>query len=204
MKKLFGLLVAGVLVASIAVPAVAGKAKPVKTTLYLHGNTPIGEAGEEASNLSDGAIMTMDTTEPSGPIPKSFGVFQPFNESCVGNPLFASWQGMFKGTIVGPIKLTAHFVSPPTQVRVRLWNDVAFMSCTSSAAGTDAYVDPLFEEVIDIPAGHNAVEYLFKNKKLKVMGNLVLEISQASPASQGRVLYDSPDMASSLEFSATK
>jgi hypothetical protein len=146
----------------------------------------------------------MDSTEPAGPAPKSFGVFQPFNEDCVGNPLFPSWQGMFKGTIVGPIKLTAHFAAPPTQVRVRLWNDVAFASCTSGAAGTDAYVEPRFEEVIDVPAGHNAVEFVFKNTKLKVLGNLVLEISQASPQSQGRVLYDSPDTASALEFTATK
>ena len=152
MKKLAGLLVMGVLVTSITAPAVAGKTKPAKTTLYLHGNTPIGEGGEMASNLSDATTMTMDTTEPTGPAPKSFGVFQPFNESCVGNPLFPSWQGMFTGTIVGPIKLTAHFAAPATQVRVRLWSDVPYSSCTSGAAGSDAYVDPLFEEVIDVPA----------------------------------------------------
>lgn len=204
MKKLFGLLVAGALVASITAPAVAGKAKPVKTTLYLHGNTPVGEAGEQASNLSDGATMTMDTTEPAGPVPKSFGVYQPFNEMCVGNPLFPSWQGSFTGTIVGPIKLTAHFAAPATQVRVRLWHDVPFMSCTSSAAGVDNYVEPLFDEVMDVPAGHNAVEFLLKSKKLKVQGNLVLELSQSGPSSQGRVLYDAPETASALEFNATK
>jgi hypothetical protein len=198
------LLAIAALVAALTPSTASAKAKPAKVTLYLHGNTPIGEAAELVSNTTDSTTMVMDTTEPSGPAPKSFGVFQPFNESCVGNPLFPSWLGTFKGTIVGPIKLTAHFAAPPTQVRVRLWNDVPFSSCTSGAAGTDAYVDPPFEEVIDVPAGHNAVEFVFPNKKLKVLGNLVFEISQASQTSQGRVLYDAPDTASSLEFNATK
>jgi hypothetical protein len=197
-KAIVAFATVAVLVASLVQPAAAGAGK--KVTLYLHGNHPIGEAVEEGTNISDGTVMTMDTTEPSTPAPKSFGIFQPFNESCTGNSLFPSWQGQVKGTIVGPIKLTAHMVSVPTQVRVRLWADIPFGSCTSSAAGTEDYVDPQFEQVVDVPGGHNEVVVDLKNTKLKVGSLLVLELSQAGPTSQGRVLYDSPDLASNLQF----
>ncbi len=201
MRKLVCLgLVLGLIVGAHAAPAQA--AKPKKVSLFLHGNFPIGDMTEFVSNVSDGTTMVMDTMEPAAGAPKSFGVFQPFNEQCTGNPLFASWQAQFTGTIVGPLKLTAHFAAPATQVRVRLWVDIPFSSCTSGAAGVDDYVDPPFETVVDVPPGQNAVDVIFKSKKLPVQGNLVLEISQAGASSQGRVLYDSSTTPSQLQFTA--
>jgi hypothetical protein len=197
-KAIVAIGAVALLVASLVQPASAGGGK--KVTLYLHGNHPFGEVIEEATNISDGTVMLMDATEPSSPAPKSFGVNQPFNEMCTGNSLFPSWQGQLEGTIVGPIKLTAHLVSPPTQIRVRLWVDIPFGSCTSAAAGVEDYVDPQFETIVDVPAGHNELEVVLKNTKLPVTAGMVLELSQADPSTQGRVLYDSPDLASNLQF----
>lgn len=200
-KKLVSLIAAGLMVAALATPASAGKAK--KVSLFLHGNYPVGDYTEFVSNTGEGTTMVMDENEPDSPLVKSFGVFQPYNELCTGNPLFASWEGKLTGTIVGPIKLTAHFVAPPTTVRVRLWADIPFASCTSSAAGVDNYVEPLYDEEVDVPPGANAVDVVFKSKKLKVKGNLIVEISQASGASQGRVLYDSTQTPSALQFTCS-
>lgn len=203
MKKLIIVgAVIGLVASGLALPAAAKKAKPVPTTLYFHGNTPIGEYTEFISGVAESTHMKMDSTEPTGPAPKSFAYSIPVgNEQCVGNTLFPSWEGTLNGTIVGDVKLIGNFLSAPGSATARLWVDVPFQSCTSSTAGTDAFVEPLASVDFTVPPGSNEVEVVFEDLKVPAVANIIVEIHQTTPTSQGRIVYDAPDFASRLEFS---
>jgi len=198
MKKLLLVGLVCALVAPVAVsPAAAGKkVKPVKTTLYLHGNAPVGEGAEAALNISDDLQMKLDTTAPSDPVPKSYNFNNPVgNDKCSGNStFFPTWNGDLAGTIVGDATWTAHFVSPPSQVIARIWTDTPISSCNES------YIEPAKEVIVDIPAGHNAVDIVFPKLKLKAGYNVMVELLQRSPSKQGRVLYDAAGFESALTF----
>ena len=203
MKKALVLaLTVGLVAGAMSVPAVAKKkAKPAATTFFLHGNMPVGDGLETASNLTDQTIMRMDGNEPTEAYPKSMSYSSPAgNSQCTGNPLFPSWEGRMAGKIVGDVTFKANFVGGPGTAIARLWTDVPFASCTSSAAGTDAFVDPLSEVQVEVPPGQNEVEIVFENVNVKVISNMIVELHQSTPTNQGRVLYDSPDFASRLEF----
>lgn len=205
MKKIFivGLAV-GVAASGLMAPASAAKKKkkPVATTLYMHGNGPVGEGFEFAIYVTEGRPMTMDATEPAAGPPKSMSYsFERGNPDCTGNSLFPSWEGKLTGTIVGDVKLQANFLAAPSTVIARLWNDVPFASCTSPAAGTDAFVAPVAEVQAEVPAGQNEVEIVFEDLNVKVLGNIIVELHQTNPTNQGRVLYDSSDFPTRLEFS---
>ncbi|MGH2753402.1 MAG: hypothetical protein ACRDLB_03130 [Actinomycetota bacterium] len=190
-------------VASFAAPATAKKkkAKPVATTLFLHGNAPVGDGVEVASNVVDGTVMTMDTTEPTQPVPSSMSYSAPVgNPECTGNPFFPSWEGKLTGKVVGDVKLIAHLGSAPGTAIARLWTDVPFASCTSETAGVDAFVEPVAEVEVEVPAGHSELEIVFEDINVKVAANMIVELHQTSLANQGRIFYDSPDFASHLEF----
>ncbi|MFN2389762.1 MAG: hypothetical protein ABR575_09200 [Actinomycetota bacterium] len=178
------------------------KAKPVETTLYLHGQTPIGDGAETATYLTNGTYMTMDTTEPAAGPPKSMSYSLPVgNPDCTGNSLFPSWEGKVAGRIVGDLTWHVHTVAAPSTVTARVWVDVPFSSCTSDAAMVDAFVEPVAEAQVTVPPGSNEVEIVFEGLKLPVVNNIIVELHTNSPTSQGRVLYDSADFASHLEFS---
>ena len=74
MKRFLVLFLAlGLVVGSIATADAKKKAKPVATTLYLHGTSDAGEA-EMADNVAGGLFMMMDTTKPDAATPKSMFV----------------------------------------------------------------------------------------------------------------------------------
>ena len=189
-------IVSGLISVSLLAPAGAGKPKPVKTTLYLHGNAPVGEGAEAAVNIAESQLMTLDTTPPSDPVPKSYNFNNPVgNDQCSGNStFFPTWSGELAGTIVGDVKWTAHFASPPSQVIARIWTDTPISSCN------EAYVPPAQEVLVDIPAGNNSVDIVFKKLKLKAGFNIMVELLQRSASKQGRVLYDAVGFESALTF----
>jgi hypothetical protein len=194
MRKLIGAaLVLGLVVGSIAT---ASAKKPVSTTLYLHGDSPVGEGVQGGMNLSDGTVMKLDGTEPVDAVPKSYNFNNPVgNDQCSGNELFyPTWVGNMQGKIIGDAKWTLHFVSPATNVVARIWTDVAPGACN------EAYIPPEQEVLVDVPVGANSVEVVFKKLNLKVQGIIMLELLQRAPGQQGRVLYDATDFASSITF----
>ena len=189
---------------ALAMPAAAKKkkkAKAVATTLYLHGNYPVGEGAEFAGSIAETTHMKMDSTEPTDPAPKSMTYSFPLgNDQCTGNTLFPSWEGNVSGKITGDVTWIANFASAPGTATARLWLDIPFQSCTSGTAGVTAFVEPLSSVDVAIPAGQNEVEIVFEDIDVSVLSNMIVEIHQTSPASQGRILYDSPAAASRLEF----
>jgi hypothetical protein len=194
------------------------KAKPVATKLYLHGATVVGE--NDSFSLYNEAFLPMDKTAPTGTEPKSRWITNYLggpNTQCAGNNLFPVWAGQLAGTIKGDVKLTFSAVGTPGDVVVRIWPDVGQGSslCDSSnPASTSAnYVDPAGEVVVTLPPGTGTVEAIMKNVSLKAVGSVVIQLSPVvavdvpdpggsvlSPF-MSRVLYDTADFSSMLEFS---
>lgn len=193
-------LVVGLLGSAAAAPGAAAKkkkkAKPVATTLYLHGDAPIGEGAQAALNIAEGLVMSLDTEEPTEVVPKSYHFNNPVgNDQCSGNSsFFPTWVGDLNGTIVGDAKWHAHFVSPPSRVIARIWTDVPISSCN------DAYIEPAREVEVELPPGHNEVEIVFEDLKLRARGTIMLELLQRAATQHGRVLYDAVDHNSRIEF----
>jgi hypothetical protein len=187
------------LIASAAVAPSAGakrKAKAVKTSLYLHGEAPLGDI-DGVVWLAEDRVPQMSPEKPEGSVPKSWRLGTTgLNTNCTGLPIgFPTWVGKVNGTIVGKPKLTAHFVAPPTRVTARIWTDVPVFTCN------EAYVEPASEVVADVPAGHSEVEIVFDKLRLKAGSQVMIELLAGGSGQQGRILYDSPDLASVLQFS---
>lgn len=219
MKKFIALLAAGLIAASIAGPASAKKkVKPVATKLFLHGATVMGE--NDSFSLYNEAFLPMDKTEPSGSEPKSRWITDYLvgpNTQCAGNNLFPVWSGALTGQIKGDVKLTLDTVGTPGDVVVRIWPDIGIGSslCDSENPVSPAsnYVDPAGEVVVTLPPGAGTVQAVMKNVNLTAIGSVVIQISpvvQVDIPSPGgsvlnpfmsRILYDTTDFASVLEFS---
>lgn len=202
MKKLLATsLIIGLLGSALALPATAGKkAKPVKTTLYMHGTYPVGDGTELVNFAETMKPMQMDTTEPAGPAPKSMGYWGFVNEQCAGNPFWPSWEGRLAGTIVGDVKVYINALAAPSTVKLRLWMDLPYSSCNASATGAADFKEPQLEQDVEVPPGLNEVEVVFEKVRIPVGYNIVAQIHSTAPNSQGRVLYDSPDFATRIEF----
>ena len=218
MKKLLAALAVGLLVAAIAPPAMAGKkkAKPVSTTLYLHGPTRAGE--NDSLAIVNDVFLPMDKNEPTEAAPASRfivnGVATP-NEMCAGNNLFPVWTGELSGRVTGDVKLTFSHVGTPGSVVVRIWPDVSSQLCNSSLSGTAEYPEPAGEVEVALPPGTGTVEAVMEGVDFTAAGSMMVQISPAVatelPEPVGglfgpfvsRVLYDSPDFASALEFKCT-
>lgn len=203
MKRMFVILTSlGLIAGALAMPAQAKKAKPVSTTLYLHGSAPVGDGAEFVNYVANSTPMAMDTTKPTSPVPSSMSFSVPVgNDQCTGNPLMPSWQALgVSGRIVGDATWDLHFVSPPSSVTARIWVDTGFSSCTSSNTGATDYVEPLQTVDVTVPAGSNEVKVPFKNLNVPVTANIIVELVQTSPANQGRVLYDGAGFESNLQF----
>lgn len=213
MRKICIPLLTAVLVATGAVTPPAGARNrgarnrgarnraPVATTLYMHGNFPVGDYVEWVRSNNDGIPMQMNPEEPAAGPPKSM-TFSPIvgNDECTGNELFPSWESRLSGTIVGDVTMHANFLAPPSSVIARIWTDIPFGSCKSETTGSDNFRPPLAEVEVEIPGGQNEVEIVFEDIKKKVFGNLIVELHQLSVHQQGRVLYDSADVPTRLEF----
>lgn len=212
-RSLILVLVLGLVASFMSVGAVAKKkkAKAVKTTLYFHGGSPIGES-ESMGAVAD-VPLPMSPEKPSGAEPKSKqivnGVVTP-NGQCANNNLFTNWSGQVSGTIKGDVKVTFNAISSPGQVVVRVWPDIMALMCDSATSGSSDYPDPAGETIVDLPNGTGEVTAVLKNVKAKAIGSLLVQISPVSietpadkdvfPPSFARVLYDSPDFASRIEF----
>jgi hypothetical protein len=213
MKKLLVLTVlAGLLLAPLSASA-GKKAKPVSTKLFLHGATVIGE-NDSFSLVAEG-YLPMDATEPAGAEPKSRQITNYLigpNTQCAGNNLFPVWSGPVSGTIKGDMKLTFSTVGTPGSVVVRVWPDVGSSLCDSAATGTSEYPDPAGEVTVELPPGEGTVEAVMKGVNFKAIGSVIVQISPVvavdvpDPGGSvlnpvlARVLYDTPDFASALEF----
>lgn len=201
-RSITALMALATLAGVVAAPASAKKAAPVATTLYMHGNMPAGDGLEFVNGVQNSTNMKMDPTEPAAGAPKSMSFSLPVgNEQCAGNDLFPSWSGTVTGKLASDLKMTAHFAAAPSTITARVWLDVPFGSCTSSTAGTSDFRPPVAEVEVAIPAGHNEVVIDLPGLKGKTVGAImVIELHTNTATSQGRVLYDSADMATRVEF----
>lgn len=203
-KTLIVALSLGLVMGALAAPATAKKkkAKPVATTMFAHGPSQFGEV-DGVQWLADGAgkpPLTLDATAPGAGTPKSMNFFSPLlNSKCTGLPLaFPTFQGDLAGTIVGDVKMTAYFLSAPGTIKARLWTDVPNFSCN------DGYVEPASEVDVTVPAGRNEVEIVFPGLNQKAGSWVLIELLAPSGGNYrgqvGRLLYDSADAATRLEF----
>lgn len=204
MRRTITILLGLSVVATVfAAPATAArKPKPVATTLYMHGSVPVGDFTEWLSGPVNGTHRMMDPNEPAAGAPKSQSYsFAAGNLECAGNDLFPSWEARIAGTLAGDVTIKAHLVSPGSTVTARVWLDVPFGSCTSSNTGATDFVPPVAEVQVDVPAGSNEVEIVLPGLKgKKATFGMIVELHQTSPAQQGRVLYDSADYPTRVEF----
>ena len=203
MKKLLLVALACMMVVPFAVaPAAAKKkAKPIATTFYFHGHSPVGEPdgldGATGRALTGTGYATMDTTEPSGPAPKSMTVVSYVggpNTTCGGSFLSPVWVGKVAGTVVGDVKVTFDAISTPGgKVDVQLYPDLTAFGCD---------LTPAAQVRVDLPAGPGQVEAVIKGVKVPVLGSLMVQITPVTSSPyMSRVLYDSPDYPSKVEFS---
>ena len=205
-KKLFALLLAGALVASIVgAPAVAKKSKlkPVPTNLYLHGDNPVQEVGIPDTWVN-GLTMKMDPTEPAAGAPDSLFVTNYVggpNTTCSGNGLLPVWKGDIKGKVTGDVTVTLHTIATPaTKLNVELFPD-GTGGCESDL-GSTGYIPPAAAASVDVTPGPGVTTVTFKNVNFKMQGWLIMQLSIADNPHPGqvRVLYDSTDYASSVEL----
>lgn len=204
-KPLALALTAGLIATALAAPAFAAKkAKPVATTLYLHGNEVVGEV-ENFAVTSSGTYFAMDSTEPSAAEPKSKQLTNYVggpNTQCAGNDLFPVWVGDLTGTVTGDITVTFHTITSPGEVDVRIWPDVASQLCTNETLGAFDYPEPAAETRVALPPGPGTVEAVIEGVKFKAGSKLMLQLTPVveSPFF-GRVLYDSTSYVSKIDFS---
>ncbi|MFP5352292.1 MAG: hypothetical protein ACLGIB_07005 [Actinomycetota bacterium] len=217
MKRLLivGLL-AGLVASSLLSPAAAGKkkkAKPVATTLYLHGTERFGEM-ESFSVVSD-AYLSMDPTKPTGTDSKSKGITNygvgP-NTRCAGNTLFPTYVGELSGAVKGDMKVVLNTIATPgAAVEIRVWPDIASLLCDSATSAD--YVEPAASVVVPLTPGQGTVEAVLEDVDFAAAASLMLQVSPATmdvagtqrplPPFVGRLLYDSEAAPSSISFSCT-
>ena len=201
-------LVLGLLMGSIATADAKKKAKPVATTLYLHGTSDIGET-EIADNVAGGLFMAMDPTKPDASTPKSMFVTNYLvgpNTTCSGNGLLPTWKGTLAGTVKGDLTITLNTVaSPAAKMQVDVFPD-GTGGCDAGELGSTGYVPPVASAVVDVPPGPGVTEVKFEGVNFKAIGSLVMMLSiPGAPANpyQVRVLYDGGGFDSSIQFSCT-
>ena len=204
MKKALTIaLMTGLVAGALAVgPAQAKKAQSV--TFYLHGTETIGEI-DIINNFAVG-YSKMDTAKPKDPVPKSVtGLFwkENFND-CAGMYGVPAWTGNVSGQIKGDMKLSLHTINRPAgAIEVEIWPDVTTMMCATNNLTEGSYPDPVASETVDLPPGHDATTVVFKNVSFKAVSSLLVQITPVGGPASTRILYDSPDFASSLKFSCT-
>lgn len=182
-----------------------GRTKPVKTTLYAHGPSPLGEIdGVQwvAATFPTTSPLTLDAEEPTGSSPKSQSFATPFiNSQCTGTPLaHPVFQGSLEGRITGDLTLTAHFVSLPGEITARLWTDVPIFQCNAD------YHEPHALAKVTLPSGQGESKAVFRDLNLQAKSLITIQILAEDVVNGyegqvGRLLYDSTDAPTRLEFS---
>jgi hypothetical protein len=207
MKRYLVLFLAlGLIFGSVSIAdAKKKKAKPVATTLYLHGTQEFGEL-EIPDNVSGGLFMAMDATKPDAATPKSMFVTNYLagpNTACSGNALLPTWKGTLSGTVKGDLTITLNTIgSPAAQMQVDVFPD-GTGGCESDL-GSTGFVPPVASTVVDVPPGPGVTEVKFEGVNFKAQGSLVFMLSiPGAPANpyQVRVLYDGAGYESNLAFS---
>lgn len=199
-------LTLGLFVGSVATAdAAKRKKKPVPVQFFFHGTEAVGEI-DMVNNLSAFSYNKMDTTEPAAdPAPKSMSwvdyVVGP-NSNCAGNYLYPVWTGALTGRVVGDIKVVFHTVSAPRTVDVRVWPDIMSQACEGNGLAEGTYPVPAAEKSVTLPAGPGMVEVVLEDVNFEAAGSIMIQITPpAGEPLPGRVLYDSADYASSMQFS---
>lgn len=197
-KALIVLLVMGVAAAAFQAPGLAKKRKkPVATTLYFHGVSPLGEQ-DSVTGLTDlTTFMTMDTSEPTESQSKSKSLGWS-NTNCAGNRLFVTWVGNVSGKVVGDMKVTFTTTSIPQEVDIRVWPDVSEQLCDAK------YPTPAAQVTVALPAGQGVVEAVIPKVNFTAEAKLMIQISPTPVGTDtpgpGRVFYDSTADPSRVEF----
>ncbi|MFN2595191.1 MAG: hypothetical protein ABR579_09930 [Actinomycetota bacterium] len=219
MKRAFVILTSmGLIAGALAIPAQAKKAKPVATTLYMHGPSQAGEL--DADGVVNPGYLPMDSTKPTGSAPKSKQITNYMagpNTQCAGNDLFPVWTGHLAGHVVGTLKVTIFSAGTPSTVDVRVWPDVSSQLCTSSVAGANTYIPPAAHQVVTLPAGQGSVTATINNVNFTATEGLMVQITPDGIAANvpdptggnhplltpsfDRVLYDAAGYETSISFS---
>lgn len=200
MKKTFVALCAVALVsAALQGPVLAGKTKaPVKTTLYFHGQSPLGEEDAVNGLIDLNSFMVMDPKAPEGTTSKSKSLGWS-STNCAGNRLFVTWVGAVSGRITGDMKVSFSALSVPQEVDIRVWPDVREQLCDAK------YPIPAAAATVTMPAGQGLVEAVLPDVDFTATSTLMLQISPTPVGTDtpgpGRVFYDSTADPSHVEFS---
>jgi hypothetical protein len=169
--------------------------KPVATTMYMHGHTPLGEVDGLVWLTDDTFVMTMDGVEPDGSgssMAWHAEAAVPWNTECTGLPVgFPTWVGNVNGQIVGDVTVKVFGMGNAETVTARLWADVTVFNCN------DAYVPPLAEVEFESAAGE--AEVVFPGINVTAGTHIMIEFVGPTP-SLGRVEYDSADAATQVTF----
>lgn len=202
-KKVAVTLLVGLVAAAVAVgPAHAGKKKTKPVTFYLHGTETVGEI--DTANDFAVRYKPMSTTKPAEPAPRSVSWITWTGEpamwnDCAGSFLLPVWSGSVSGRIVGDLKVELHTFSAPTSVEIQIWPDLLSQQCATNDVSTGEYPVPAAQETVEIAGGPATTEVVLKDVDFKAASSITLQIRPHGPM-PGRVLYDSPDYASSLTF----
>lgn len=203
MKRTLVLFLALGLVFGAISTAEAKKAKPVKTTLYLHGTEMLGEV-DMANNFGVG-YNKMDPTAPDGLAPKSWGISAwagtPWND-CAGMFILPVWTSPLVGRVKGDLKVSLYSVNGPSSVQIQIWPDVGSQTCATNDLAEGTYVEPAAQATVDLAVGAGLTEVVIEDVDFKALGSLMLQIRPTGPF-PGRLLYDGADFASSIEFMCT-
>ncbi|HEX2295533.1 MAG TPA: hypothetical protein VHN37_09520, partial [Actinomycetota bacterium] len=150
-KALIPALAALLAAGAMAVPAGAKKSRGVVTTLFMHGDSVIGEM-DSSPQIAD-VPLRMDPNLPTGTEPKSHaitnGIVTP-NHKCAGNTLFPVFVGDVQGRIVGDVTVSLQYLSTPGQVDIRIWTDKFGLLCDSNLSGSAEYPEPAGETTLDL------------------------------------------------------
>ena len=199
MKKAFVALCALALVtAALQGPVLAGKKKaPVKTTLYFHGQSQLGEEDAVNGLIDLTTFMGMDPIAPKGSTSKSKSLGWS-STNCAGNRLFVTWVGATSGRVVGDMKVSFSALSVPQEVDIRVWPDIRQQLCDSN------YPIPAAETTVTLPAGQGIVEAVLPDVDFTATSMLMLQISPTPIGTDapgpGRIFYDSTADPSHVEF----
>jgi hypothetical protein len=199
------LLVLGLVFGALASAHAAKKAKPQAVSFFFHGTETLGEV--DLANNFAAAYNRMDATEPADATPKSLqfttwtGEPTAWND-CAGSYLLPVWTGSLAGKITGDMKVTLNTISGPKAVNVQVWPDLTTQTCASNDLGEGQYPEPAAQATVDLAPGAGETEVVLKHVNFTARAVLTLQILPVGPA-PGRVLYDSPDFASRIEFKCT-
>lgn len=201
-KLLICCMVAGLAVASLGLPAEAKKkkkkkAKPVPTTLFMEGESVLGEEDQSVNDT----FLKLQPEAGSGE--KNMGVWQATsspNTNCGGNSLMPVFIGPVSGTIKGDMTVTFDAIGQGGQAEIRVWPDRATQFCTSPTTGANDYVEPDGAIVIDLPAGPGTIEATIEDLNFKANSVIMVQITPilGAPPYMARVFYGTE--SSTVEF----